>query len=86
MIGLPSAFIGTGIPAALLIINKKKPAERKGKFSSSIGNLNTQKVSIEINCETVISSILWMSKMHFRKKKGISKLSICRTFERMIIT
>lgn len=31
MIGLPSALIGTGIPAALLIINKKKPAERKGK-------------------------------------------------------
>ena len=32
MIGLPSAlFYGTGIPAALLIINKKKPAERKGK-------------------------------------------------------
>ena len=32
VIGLPSAlFYGTGIPAALLIINKKKPAERKGK-------------------------------------------------------
>jgi len=33
VIGLPSAlFYGTGIPAALLIINKKKPAERKGKI------------------------------------------------------
>ena len=32
VIGLPSAlFYGTGIPAALLIINKKKPKERKGK-------------------------------------------------------
>ena len=32
VIGLPSAlFYGTGIPAALLIINKKKPADRKGK-------------------------------------------------------
>jgi type I restriction enzyme M protein len=32
VLGLPSAlFYGTGIPAALLIINKKKPVERKGK-------------------------------------------------------
>ena len=32
VIGLPSAlFYGTGIPAALVIINKKKPVERKGK-------------------------------------------------------
>ena len=32
VIGLPSAlFYGTGIPAALLIINKNKPADRKGK-------------------------------------------------------
>lgn len=32
VIGLPSAlFYGTGIPAALLIINKNKPAERKDK-------------------------------------------------------
>lgn len=32
VIGLPSAlFYGTGIPAALLIINKKKPVKRKGK-------------------------------------------------------
>ena len=32
VIGLPSAlFYGTGIPAALMIINKSKPAERKGK-------------------------------------------------------
>ncbi|MDC0873738.1 type I restriction-modification system subunit M [Gammaproteobacteria bacterium] len=32
VIGLPSAlFYGTGIPAALLIINKKKPVERMGK-------------------------------------------------------
>ena len=33
VIGLPSAlFYGTGIPAALLIINKNKPAERKNKI------------------------------------------------------
>jgi type I restriction enzyme M protein len=32
VIGLPSAlFYGTGIPACLLIINKNKPAERRGK-------------------------------------------------------
>lgn len=32
VIGLPSSlFYGTGIPAALLIINKNKPVERKGK-------------------------------------------------------
>lgn len=32
VIGLPSSlFYGTGIPAALLIINKKKPKARKGK-------------------------------------------------------
>ena len=32
VIGLPSSlFYGTGIPAALLIINKDKPLERKGK-------------------------------------------------------
>ncbi|WP_300521789.1 type I restriction-modification system subunit M [Alcanivorax sp.] len=32
VIGLPAAlFYGTGIPACLLIINKHKPAERKGK-------------------------------------------------------
>ena len=32
VIGLPAAlFYGTGIPACLLIINKAKPAERKGK-------------------------------------------------------
>jgi len=33
VIGLPAAlFYGTGIPAAILIINKDKPAERKGKI------------------------------------------------------
>ena len=32
VIGLPSnVFYGTGIPAALLIINKNKPPQRKGK-------------------------------------------------------
>ncbi len=32
MIGLaPNLFYGTGIPAAILIIRKTKPAERKGK-------------------------------------------------------
>lgn len=32
VVGLPSGlFYGTGIPACLLIINKRKPAERKGK-------------------------------------------------------
>jgi len=32
VIGLPSGlFYGTGIPACLLIVNKKKPVDRKGK-------------------------------------------------------
>ena len=40
VIGLPSAlFYGTGIPAALLIINKMKPDERKGKVLFINGEL-----------------------------------------------
>ena len=40
MIGLPSAlFYGTGIPAALLIINKKKPIEKKDKILFINGEL-----------------------------------------------
>ena len=40
VIGLPSAlFYGTGIPAALLIINKKKPTKRKGKVLFINGEL-----------------------------------------------
>jgi len=43
VIGLPSAlFYGTGIPAALLIINKKKPDERKGKVLFINGELKYQ--------------------------------------------
>jgi type I restriction enzyme M protein len=43
VIGLPSAlFYGTGIPAALLIINKNKPAERKGKVLFINGELEYQ--------------------------------------------
>ncbi len=41
VIGLPAAlFYGTGIPASLLIINKKKPAERKGKVLFINGELD----------------------------------------------
>ena len=40
VVGLPSAlFYGTGIPAALLIINKNKPSERKGKVLFINGEL-----------------------------------------------
>jgi len=40
VIGLPSAlFYGTGIPAALLIINKKKPIEKKNKILFINGEL-----------------------------------------------
>tara|TARA_R110000850_G_scaffold277143_1_gene423533 strand:- start:25992 stop:27716 length:1725 start_codon:yes stop_codon:yes gene_type:complete len=40
VIGLPAAlFYGTGIPACLLIINKNKPAERKGKVLFINGEL-----------------------------------------------
>lgn len=43
VIGLPSAlFYGTGIPAALLIINKKKPSDRKGKVLFINGELEYQ--------------------------------------------
>ena len=43
VIGLPSAlFYGTGIPATLLIINKNKPAERKGKILFINGELEYQ--------------------------------------------
>ena len=43
VIGLPSAlFYGTGIPAALLIINKNKPNERKGKVLFINGELEYQ--------------------------------------------
>ena len=43
VIGLPSAlFYGTGIPAALLIINKNKPLERKGKVLFINGELEYQ--------------------------------------------
>ncbi|MDC0551673.1 type I restriction-modification system subunit M [Amylibacter sp.] len=43
VIGLPSAlFYGTGIPAALLIINKKKSDDRKGKVLFINGELEFQ--------------------------------------------
>lgn len=43
VIGLPSAlFYGTGIPAALLIINKNKPSEREGKVLFINGELEYQ--------------------------------------------
>ena len=43
VIGLPSAlFYGTGIPSALLIINKKKPDERRGKVLFINGELEYQ--------------------------------------------
>ena len=43
VIGLPSAlFYGTGIPAALLIINKKKPNERENKVLFINGDLEYQ--------------------------------------------
>ena len=43
VIGLPAAlFYGTGIPAALLIINKNKPSERKGKVLFINGELEYQ--------------------------------------------
>lgn len=43
VIGLPSGlFYGTGIPASLLIINKQKPAARKGKVLFINGELDYQ--------------------------------------------
>ncbi len=43
VIGLPSGlFYGTGIPASVLIINKKKPANRKGKVLFINGELDYQ--------------------------------------------
>ena len=41
VVGLPAAlFYGTGIPACLLILNKAKPAERKGKVLFINGELD----------------------------------------------
>ena len=49
VIGLPSSlFYGTGIPAALLIINKQKDSQKKGKFFLSMLNLIIRKVKIRI--------------------------------------
>lgn len=46
VIGLPSGlFYGTGIPACLLIINKNKPADRKGKVLFINGELEYQEGS-----------------------------------------
>ena len=43
VIGLPSAlFYGTGIPAALLIINRNKPKQRKGRLLFINGELEYQ--------------------------------------------
>lgn len=43
VIGLPSGlFYGTGIPACMLIINKNKPSERKGKVLFINGELEFQ--------------------------------------------
>jgi type I restriction-modification system DNA methylase subunit len=43
VVGLPSQlFYGTGIPASLLILNKKKPADRKGKVIFINGELEFQ--------------------------------------------
>ncbi len=44
VVGLPPAlFYGTGIPAALLIINKNKPADRKGKVLFINGELEYER-------------------------------------------
>ncbi len=43
VVGLPSGlFYGTGIPACILVINKNKPAERKGKVLFVNGELEYQ--------------------------------------------
>ena len=52
VIGLPSAlFYGTGIPAALMIINKSKPAERKGKVLFINSELEYQEGKTKTNFE-----------------------------------
>ena len=87
VIGLPSAlFYGTGIPAALLIINKKKPVERKGRFSSSTVSWSIRKVRTKTNCEMKTFSTLWMSMMPMRMKDGIPKLLRWMRFVRTTTT
>ena len=55
VIGLPSSlFYGTGIPAALLIINKNKSEDKKNKVLYKIQNLNTKKGKTKINLEKKI--------------------------------
>ena len=62
VIGLPSGlFYGTGIPAALLIINKQKSAERKGKVFFINGELGfeeskSQKKLRESDIQRILST------------------------------
>ena len=87
VIGLPSAlFYGTGIPAALLSSTKRNLMREKAKSSSSMGNWNIREGKNQNKLrDSDIQHILDVYDA-FEDTDGIPKLSICRTFERMITT
>ncbi len=63
IIGLPSAlFYGTGIPAAIIIINKDKPDERKGKIffvhaAEEYESLKKQNKLRDIDIEKIVKAV-----------------------------
>ena len=75
VIGLPSGlFYGTGIPAVILIINKKKPVERKDKVIFINGELEYKEVKNQNRLkESNISNILDVFDA-FKNKKRYSKV------------
>jgi len=75
VIGLPSGlFYGTGIPAVILIINKKKPIEKKDKVIFINGELEYKEVKNKNKLqENNISNILEVYDA-FKNKKRYSKV------------
>ena len=69
-------FYGTGIPAALLIINKKKPEERKGKVLFINGELEYQEGKNQNKLRDVDIKHVLMFMTHMKMKNGIPKLSM----------
>ena len=87
VIGLPSAlFYGTGIPAALLIINKKKPFDRKGKVLFINSELEYQEGKNQNKLRDEDIRRLLMSMMHTRMKNVTPKLSRLMRFKRTTTT
>ena len=68
-------FYGTGIPAALLIINKNKPAERKGKVLFINGELEYEEAQEpEHTATTTLSTILSARLTRTRIRNAYSRV------------